>query len=93
MKNKEDGSIDRYKARLVARGFTQSYVIDYQQTFAPVAKLNTIKILLSLVVNQDWPLFQLNVKNAFLNWDLAEEVYMKIPPGFETQSQEIKSVN
>ena len=70
----------------MAKGFTQSYGIDYQETFAPVAKLNTVRVLLSLVVNQDWPLYQLDVKNAFLNGDLEEEVYMIIPPGLENRS-------
>jgi len=83
MKTHANGSIERYKAQLVAQGFTQTYGINYAETFAPMAKLNSIQVLLSLVVNLDWPLFQLDVKNAFLNGDWDEEIYMKIPPGFE----------
>lgn len=75
-----DGSIDRYKACLVAKGYTQRYGVDYQEIFAPVAKLDTIRILILLAVNRGWCLKQFDVKNAFLNGDL-EEVYMDIPPG------------
>ena len=82
-KYKSDETLDRYKARLVAKGFTQTYGIDYLETFAPVAKLNTLWVLLSLATNLDQPLQQLNVKNTFLNGDLEEEVYMDPPPGFE----------
>ena len=66
------------KPELVANGYTQTYGVDYQDTFALVAKLNTMHVFLSLAVNQDWPLLQFGVKNAFVHGDLKEEVYMDL---------------
>ena len=86
VKYKADGSFDRYKARLVAKWYTQTYGIDYQETFAPVAKLNTSQLLFSIAVNLDWELQQFDVKNAFLSGELEEEVYMEIPPRFKEEN-------
>ncbi|KAA0057264.1 Retrovirus-related Pol polyprotein from transposon TNT 1-94 [Cucumis melo var. makuwa] len=76
LKYKADGTLDRHKARLVEKKFTQTYGINCSETVSPVAKLNTVRVFLSVVVNKDWPLYQLDVKNTFLNGDLVEEVYM-----------------
>ena len=82
-----NGRVDRFKARLVAKGYTQIYGSNYYDTFSPVAKMASIRLLLSLAAMSSWPLYQLDIKNVFLHSDLAEEVYMEQQPGFVAQGE------
>ena len=77
-----DGNVTVYKARLVAKGFRQVHGIDYDETFSPVAMLKSIRILLAVAAYYDYEIWQMDVKTAFLNGNIEEELYMVQPEGF-----------
>jgi hypothetical protein len=89
-KYKENGEVDKYKARLLAKGFAQEYGVDYNETFAPVARLYTIRMVLATTTQHNWKVYQMDVKSTFLNGYLEEEVYVQQPPGYEVKGQEDK---
>ena len=89
IKTRSDGSIERYKARLVAKCFTQEHGIDYEETFAPVACISFVRTLLAIDAASKWDLFQMDVKNTFFNGDLSEEIYMQPPPSLSVNSNKV----
>lgn len=82
LKHGANGEITKYKSRIVAKGYAQEYGIDFEETFSPVARFETIRLVLSLAAQKGWNVFQFDVKSAFLNGFLEEEVYVIQPPGF-----------
>ena len=86
IKRKADGTVDKYKARLVAKGYAQKAGTDYDETFAPVAKFTSIRMLLALAAHHDFEIHQMDVKTAFLNGDLDVDIYMEQPEGYSTSA-------
>ena len=87
IKHVVDGSIEKYKARFVARGFSQKEGIDYEETSAPVASYTSIRTIIALAAKMKWKLHQMDVKTAFLNGVIEEEVYIEQPQGFEVEDR------
>ena len=82
IKTKSDGTIEWYKARLDDKGYAQEYGIDYEETFASVARITSVRSLLAITTVHQWPLFQMDINNVFLNGDITKEVYMQAPLGY-----------
>jgi hypothetical protein len=91
-KTKQDveGNVQKHKERLVARSFTKQPRIDFNKTFAPVARMDTVRTVLAISVQNRWPVYQMDVKSTFFNEHLEEEVYVEQPQGYEVPRQEDK---
>ena len=90
VKRNPDGSVNKYKARLVAKGYVQRHRIDYDEVFAPVARIETIRLIIALAASNRWEVHHLDVKTAILHGDLKEEVYVSQPEGFVVKGREDK---
>ena len=82
--------IDRHKARLVVKGYKRQYGRDYDETYAPVARMDTVRTIIAIAAQYKWKVYQMDVKSAFLNGVLKEEVYVEQPPGYEVVGEEKK---
>ena len=90
MKLKADGSIDKYKVRLVVKGYKQKEGVDYFDTYSPVTRITSIRMLMAIAVLHNLEIHQMDVKSTFLNGELNDEMYMEQPEGFIVPSQEKK---
>lgn len=86
----ENGEVNKYKARLVAKGYSQEHGVDYNEVYAPVARMDTIRSILSTAARKGWNILQLDVKSAFLYWVLEEDVYIQQPKGYVVNGEEDK---
>jgi hypothetical protein len=86
VKHNADGFVSRYKAKLVVKGYAQTYGIDYEETYSLGAKMTIVRAIIAMVATKGWSLHLMDVKNAFLHGDLQEEVYMEQPLGYVDQT-------
>ena len=90
IKRNADGSISKYKSRLVAKGYVQRHGVDYEEVFAPVARIETIRLVIAIAASKGWEIHHLDVKTEFLHGELKEEVYVGQPEGFEVKGEKDK---
>jgi hypothetical protein len=88
IKHAANGNVEKYKARFMARGFFQKEGVDYEETFAPVARYSSIRTMISIASEMGWKIHRMDVKTAFLNGIIEEEVYIEQPQGFEVHERE-----
>jgi hypothetical protein len=95
IKRKANGSIEKYKACLVAQGFTQKFGIDYFDTFSPIAKLSSFRLILAIAAQNDWDADTFDFNGAYLNSELAnnEDIYMQVPPGYDNQGEQVRHLH
>lgn len=86
----ESGEVDKFKARLVVKGYAQQYGIDYTEVFAPVARMETVRLVIAFAAKKGWPIHQLDVKSAFLHGELVEDVFVEQPCGYVQKGEEEK---
>jgi len=86
----ELGEVDKYKARLVAKGYSQQYGVDYTEVFVPVARMDTVRMIVAVAAQRNWTIYQLDVKSAFLHGKLSEDVFVEQPKGYEKKGSEGK---
>jgi hypothetical protein len=89
-KKDESGAVIKNKARLIAKGYVQQAGVDFDEIFAPVARMESVRLVLALAADEGWEVHHMDVKTTFLNGELAEEVYMQQPEGFVTAGEELK---
>jgi len=87
-KYNEHAQIDKYKAILVAKGYSQKHGVDFTEVYAPVARMDTVRMIIALAAHQNWQIFQLDVKSTFLHGELNEDVYVEQPRGYEKKGSE-----